>query len=292
MNRSNDPMPTHAANNEVSFVEVPGGRIAYEVSGQGPLVVLSPGIGDLRQSYRFLAPLIAKAGYRVAAADMRGHGESTMGWQSISRSDVASDLLALIRQIGGPAVIIGHSLSGGAATIAAAQAPELVRAIVEINPATRAFKPDLIAMLRVKRYRRTLLLLGGTMAFRSLRLWLRYLDLAYPHKPADWDDYTSALRVKLTEPGRMNEFMKTMKTKASDAETHLPGVRCPTLVVMGDADPDFPDPKAEGEAIIAALQPGLGTLSTIDGAGHYLHAECPDELAPLVTSFLAERVDA
>ena len=40
---------------DVLYVEVPGGRVAYEVTGQGPLIVLSHGIGDLRQSYRFLA---------------------------------------------------------------------------------------------------------------------------------------------------------------------------------------------------------------------------------------------
>ena len=47
---------------DYAYVEVPGGRIAYEVTGQGPLVVLSHGIGDLRQSDRFWAPLLVKAG--------------------------------------------------------------------------------------------------------------------------------------------------------------------------------------------------------------------------------------
>ena len=109
------------------FADIEGGRIAYDETGQGPLIVLSHGIGDRRQAYRFLAPRLAQAGYRVAAADLRGHGESSMGWTSvtgkdaISRTDVAGDLVALIRQLGGgPAVIVGHSLSGGAATIAAA----------------------------------------------------------------------------------------------------------------------------------------------------------------------------
>ena len=46
------------------FVDVPGGRIAFEVTGSGPLVVLSPGIGVCRQDYRFLAPVLAQAGYR------------------------------------------------------------------------------------------------------------------------------------------------------------------------------------------------------------------------------------
>jgi pimeloyl-ACP methyl ester carboxylesterase len=274
------------------YVAVGGGRIAYDVTGSGPLVVLSHGIGDLRQSYRFLAPILVKAGYRVVAADMRGHGGSSMGWGSISRSDVAGDLIALVRHLGGPAVIVGQSLSGGAATIAAAQAPELVDAIVELNPFTRAPKTDLGAMVRVKRYRRGGILMGEVMGLHSLRSWLRYLNLAYPHKPADWDDYTAALRSKLTEPGRMDEFMKTLKTKGSDAEAQLPNVRCPALIVMGTADPDFPDPKAEGEAIVAALTPGLGTLSVIDGVGHYPHAECPNELGALMVPFLAEHVNA
>lgn len=179
---------THEAVDEVTYLQVPDGRIAYEVTGQGPLIMLSHGIGDVRQSYRFLAPLLVKAGYRVANADLRGHGDSSAGFESISLSDVAGDLLALIRRLGGPAVIVGQSLSGGAATIAAAQAPELVAAIVEINPFTRVPKTDLIALLRVRRYRRGGLLFAGAAAFHSLRLWLRYLDVAYSTKPVDWTD--------------------------------------------------------------------------------------------------------
>ena len=49
------------------FVDVPGGRIACDVTGSGPLVVLPHGIGDRRQAYRFLAPVLAQAGYRVAS---------------------------------------------------------------------------------------------------------------------------------------------------------------------------------------------------------------------------------
>ena len=40
------------------YLARPGGRIAYEVAGEGPLVVLVPGMGDLRASYRLLAPLL------------------------------------------------------------------------------------------------------------------------------------------------------------------------------------------------------------------------------------------
>ncbi|MGH3192240.1 MAG: hypothetical protein ACRDOL_34335 [Streptosporangiaceae bacterium] len=37
-------------------------------------------MGDTRNAYRFLVPPLAAAGYRSAAADLRGHGESSTGW--------------------------------------------------------------------------------------------------------------------------------------------------------------------------------------------------------------------
>jgi pimeloyl-ACP methyl ester carboxylesterase len=274
------------------FLDVPGGRIAFDVTGTGPLVVLSHGIGDRRQAYRFLAPMLAQTGYRVATADLRGHGESSMGWASISRTDVAGDLLALIDHLGGPAVIAGHSISGGAATIAAAARPDLVAGIVEINPFTRTVHYSLGGLLRVRRYRRCVFLLTGTSVFRSLRLWLRYLNLAYPAKPADYPGYMAALAAKLREPGRMAEFMKTFKSTPADAEKQLPNVKCPALVIMGTLDPDFAGPQAEGDAIVAAMPTGLGTVAMVGGAGHYPHAQSPDAVAELVIPFLKEHAGA
>jgi pimeloyl-ACP methyl ester carboxylesterase len=274
------------------FLDVDGGRIAYDVTGNGPLVVLSHGIGDRRQAYRFLAPELAQAGYRVASADLRGHGESSMGWASITRTDIAGDLLALIGHLGGPAIIVGHSISGGAATIAAAKQPELVSGIVEINPFTKTQKLNLGAILRIRRYRRGISLLAGTQLFHSLGLWMRYLDAAYPAKPADYADYMAALAAKLREPGRMAEFMKTGKSTPADAGAQLPNVRRPALVIMGTLDPDFADPSAEGDAIVAAMPAGLGTVAVVDGAGHYPHAQSPDEVAALVTPFLKEHASA
>jgi pimeloyl-ACP methyl ester carboxylesterase len=274
------------------FLDVDGGRIAYEVTGEGPLAVLSHGIGDRREAYRFLAPRLAQAGYRVVAADLRGHGESSMGWASISRTDVAGDLLALIRHLGGPAVIVGHSISGGAATIAAAMEPELISGIVEINPFTRTQRLDVGGLLRIRRYRRGISLLTGTQLFRSLSLWMRYLDVAYPIKPADYADYMAALRAKLREPGRMAEFMKTGRSTPADAGAQLPNVTRPALVIMGTLDPDFADPKGEGDAVAAAMPAGIGTVATIEGAGHYPHAQSPDEVAALVIPFLKEHASA
>jgi hypothetical protein len=70
-------------------------------------------------------------------------------------------------------VIVGRSISGGAAAIAAATEPELVSGIVEINPFTMTQKVDLGGLLRIRRYRRGMVRLVGTQIFRSLRLWSR-----------------------------------------------------------------------------------------------------------------------
>jgi pimeloyl-ACP methyl ester carboxylesterase len=250
--------------------------------------VLAHGIGDRRQAFRFLVPELVGAGYRVAAADMRGHGESSLGeWKSISRTDVAGDLVALIRHLGGPGVIVGQSLAGGAATIAAATAPESVGAVVEIGPFTRKVEYSLGGIVRNRRYRQGTLLMGSVVALHSMNAWFRYLDVAYPTKPADYAAYMAALRARLSEPGRMAEFLKTMKTSPADAGDALPRVSRPALVIMGDEDPDFADPRAEAEAVVAAMPAGVGSVAMLKGAGHYPHAQLPSEVAALITSFLS-----
>ena len=275
------------------FLDVNGGRIAYEVSGEGPLVVLLPGMGIRRDFYRSLAAQLVAAGYRVAAADLRGHGESSTGWSSCTRTDTAADTLDLIRHLGGPAVIVGHSFSGGSATIAAAQAPDLVSAVVEIGPFTRVPKISLGALLRNSRYRKGTWLLLATGLTGSVRTWTRYLDHAFPGpKPAGYAELISGLQANLREPGRMAATRKMGRSRPADAEAKLGRIQCPALVVMGTLDPDWPDPRAEADAIVAAMPAGLGRTVMIDGAGHYPHTQFPDQVAAAMVPFLKEHVGA
>ena len=73
----------------------------------------------------------------------------------------------------------------------------------------------------------------------------------------------------------------------TDAAAQLANVRCPVLVVEGDLDPDFVDPRAEGERILAELPDGLGELVVLEGVGHYPHAQAPEELLAVALPFLA-----
>lgn len=272
------------------FLAVDGGTIAYEVQGEGPLIVLAHGMGDHRAAYRALTPDLVRAGYRVAAVDLRGAGESSTGWTDWSRTAIAGDLLAVIRHLGGPAVLVGHSISGGAATIAAAESPDLVTAVVEIAPFTRAQSVGLGA-LKSARVRRGMVRLLGAVGLGSVRMWRSYLEAAYPGpKPADWAERLDRIGALLREPGRMAALKGMGATAPADAGARLGGVRSPVLVIMGTLDPDWADPAAEGAAVVAALPDGLGRLELVEGAGHYPHDQFPEQVAAVLLGFLRAEV--
>ena len=158
--------------------------------------------------------------------------------------------------------------------------------MVELTPFTRKqeLKP---ADLRVTRFRRGMLLLGGTALFGSGRLWRRYLELAYPgQRPADWDQRLDQIGAMMREPGRMKAMQTMGKSAPVDAGAQLPNVTQPVLIVQGTLDPDWASPQAEGEAIVAALPAGLGRLEMISGAGHYPHVQYPSQVVTAMLSFL------
>ncbi|MFI5960233.1 alpha/beta fold hydrolase [Cryptosporangium sp. NPDC051539] len=274
------------------FLNVDGGTIAYEVAGSGPLVVLAHGMGDSRESYRFVTPQLVAAGYRVAAVDLRGCGESSAVWPSYSRTDIAGDLVAVIRHLGGTAVLVGQSISGGSATIAAATAPELITGIVEIAPFTRKLSIRL-GDFRHRDYRRGAFRLLGTGLLGSVKLWRSYRDSAFPGvRPVDWAADVERVDAMMREPGRMKAMQKMGRSAPTDAAAQLANVRCPALIIEGTRDPDWVDPRAEGEAIVAEMPAGLARLELIEGAGHYPHTQYPDQTAALILTFLKEQSEA
>ena len=95
----------------------PDGRVAYDVAGDGPLVVLAPGMGDLRAVYREVAGALLAAGHRVVSTDLRGHGDSDTTFRSSGVQAIADDLTALLEHLGEPAALVGHSVSAGSAAL-------------------------------------------------------------------------------------------------------------------------------------------------------------------------------
>ena len=59
----------------------------------------------------------------------------------------------------------------------------------------------------------------------------------------------------------------------------------PVLIVMGTADPDFPDPLAEAAWISNATN---GTLVLSEGSGHYPQADRPDLVADAIIELVRE----
>lgn len=252
------------------------GRIAYDVSGEGPLVVLVPGMGDLRSSYRFLAPALIAAGYTVATTDLRGHGDSGTTFTSFGDDATASDIVALIAELGRPAVVVGNSLAAGAGVIAAADRPELIAGLVLVGPFVRNPKvaPGMKTLMRV---------MMAPLWVASV--WKAYLPSLYAGaKPADFDQYRDAVVTKLRDPAYGRAFSQTTRqTDHAVAEARLAEVTAPTLVVMGERDPDFSNPTEEAAWIGSTLQ---AEVTMVPDAGHYPQSQQPELTATAILGFL------
>jgi pimeloyl-ACP methyl ester carboxylesterase len=269
------------------FLDRPDGRIAYTDAGAGPLVVLVPGLGDLKESYRFVAPRLVAAGHRVVAMDLRGHGGSSTGWPEYTNAALGSDIVALVAHLdAGPAAVIGASMGAGAAAWAAAEAPDVIDRLVLIGPFVRA-----VPMAWWKTALFKTVLHTAFIGPWGPAAWGMYYASLYPTaKPADFDAYKAALVANLGEDGRMAALQAMLAAPKADVEARLGEVRASTLVVMGTKDPDFDDPAAEANTIAHLV--GGGGVRMIADAGHYPHAEMPEATLPAILDFLTARAGA
>jgi pimeloyl-ACP methyl ester carboxylesterase len=258
------------------YLDRPEGRISYDTQGSGPLLVLVPGMGELRSSYRFLTPALVAAGYTVATTDLRGHGDSDTTFSSYGDVETAGDVHALIEKLGGPAVILGNSLAAGSGVIAAADHPDQVTGLVLIGPYVRNPK------------------LGRVMSavFRAMtaplwvaRVWKAYLPTLYAgQKPVDFDEYRAAVFASLRRPAYGKAFsLTTRQADHAPAEARLGAVTAPVLVIMGERDPDFKDPAAEARWIGETLH---AEVVMVPEAGHYPQSQQPQITSDAVLGFL------
>lgn len=259
------------------LLERENGRIAYDVQGTGPLVICAPGMGDIRQTFRYLVPALIDAGYRVATFDLRGHGESDTTFDRYDDEAEASDVIALAEHLGGPAAVVGNSMGSAAGVIAAAARPDLISSLVLVGPFVRnpAMNPILRVIMRV-----------ATAAPWAAAVWKAYLPSLYAgRKPADQAEFAAAASAAMRRKGYAAAFSKTTRLSHAPAEAALPSVIAPVLVVMGALDPDFPKPSDEAAWIAKQLR---AEVLLVPDAGHYPQSQQPETVNPAVVAFLGE----
>jgi pimeloyl-ACP methyl ester carboxylesterase len=107
--------------------------------GAGPLVVILPSRGRDSEDYDEVASGIAKTGHRVLRPQPRGTCGSIGPMTGVTLHDFARDVAAVIEHAGGPAVVAGHAFGNWVARMTAADHPGLVRGVVILAAASKAY---------------------------------------------------------------------------------------------------------------------------------------------------------
>ncbi|WP_245974085.1 alpha/beta fold hydrolase [Thermomonospora umbrina] len=117
---------------EHRMVTTEAGRIHVVELGGGPLVLLVHGFPESWYSWRRQLPVLAEAGYRAVALDVRGYGRSSKPQEPAAYRmlDLVADNVAVVHASGeASAVIIGHDWGATIAAQSALVAPEVFRAV-------------------------------------------------------------------------------------------------------------------------------------------------------------------
>jgi pimeloyl-ACP methyl ester carboxylesterase len=264
---------------QVRYLQRPEGRISYTVEGTGPLVVAVPGMGDLRSTYRELVGPLREAGYRVAVTDLRAQGDSDTTFREFGDIATGRDLLALIDELGGRAVVLGNSMGAAAAAWAAAERPSAVAGLVLFGPLLRDPAMSSFAVASVHGLYRVLF----TRPWGA-SVWAGYYRSINKGRTAPWlGEHAADLKRNMKEPGRLRSFRHlTLALTHSVVEPRLPEVQAPMLAFVGALDPDFKDPAAEADWIES-----LGAqVVRVPESGHYPQAQRPDIIVPATLTFV------
>lgn len=259
---------------------VESGELVWEDhGGQGQALLLLPGLGDRRQVYRHLVPLLLDEGFRVITADLRGQGDSRPAFATYDlpalRDDIGRVLEACQLE---QAVLVGCSISGASAAAFALKQPEKVAGLILLNPFLRDmpapiwFKP-LMALL-----------------FQPLwgpAFWERYYRSIHVTLPPDLDAYLLRLKAMLRQPGSLQATYRLMQASKQDLWERLPQLQVPVKVLMGAQDPDFPDPAAEAQRIQQQIGAHCEIVLMTD-CGHYPQSEQPQGTLDQIRKFLRQ----
>lgn len=269
----------------------------------GPLALCLHGFPDTAHTWRHLLPALADAGYRAVAPFMRGYAPTAIPADGMYQTGaLAHDAVALHEALGGDgdAVLIGHDWGALAAYGAASFAPERWRRVV-----TAAVPPPGSALMA-----------AGMMSYDQLRRsWYMFFFQVAGYSDhvvgldglefvrrlwGDWSPGFDAtedmehLRASIGDPDHLaaalGYYRATWGTGPRDPGLDPEQAACgqappqPTLYVHGRDDGCMGVDLAADAADV--LSPGSDAV-VLDGCGHFLQLERPDEFNRLVLEFLA-----
>lgn len=243
-----------------------------------PALVLLHGGGANAHWWDHVAPTLATR-FHVVALDFRGHGDSDHP-QTLVPGAFNDDLDALrvhLEEV--PVTLLGHSMGGGVALAHAAAQPRApVRALIAVDVAAGA-SPG------TRRGARLALALRRTYATREEAI-ARYRFLP-PSKHAceELREAIAAHSVQRQPDGRYGfKFDPRWFSMPARPRPTLERILCPTLILRGSESTLL---TADGARGLAAELPNARCV-VIDGAGHHIPLDRPDEFVAAVLHFFDE----
>jgi len=263
----------------------PGVEIAADVAGRpgAPTVVLGHGGGQTRHSWDKAEHQLADAGYYAINYDLRGHGDSDWspdGGYAIETR--ARDLIAVAGVGSGPFALVGASLGGLTALMAACLGFEpAALVLVDIVP-----KMSQKGVAKIRSF-----MTANPDGFVSLEEAADAISAYYPDRPRPRDLSGLNKNLRLHPDGRYRwHWDFRMMTDQRADPRHMTELldaadwtdRVPTLLVRGMKSDIVDD---EGVADLRRRVPHL-EIADIRGAGHMVAGDRNDEFNAAVIDFL------
>ena len=251
-------------------------RLAAREAGEGsPPLVIAHGLFGSARNWGVIAKRLSDH-RRVLAVDMRNHGESPRSPEG-GYDGMAADLLAAIERAGGPADLMGHSMGGKAAMLAALRAPGSVRRLIVVDIAPVAYAH------------------AGEQ--RRLAEAMLSLDLGAISSRAEAD---AALTPRVPDPSVRSFLLQSLDVRTGRWALNLEVLAAAMEEICGwheGVDGRFEGPAlflagGESDYLTEAHEPGIrrhfpqAERRVVGGAGHWVHAQAPREVEREVRGFL------
>lgn len=259
-------------NSTVSDIDV-----AWFEVGHGTPVVLIHGLGDDHRAWRRVVGSLMLE-HRVVLYDFRGHGGTSLGTPAGTLSQLAQDLVGLLRQLElGPVVLAGFSLGGTIAMRTALDAPDLVAGLALVATSSR------VNAAAWEWYLERAKMVDN--AASNLRAVLdQDTDDVYRNRPAEAPAGLRLRRQATADPrGYANACRAMAGLRENPLDDELVGITAPTVILAGDVDQHCPPRAAE----IIAARIEASELEILPDTGHPLPIERPREVVDAITRVAA-----